>query len=295
MQVSNPFSSPGNWYKGNLHTHTTNSDGEHLPEVTAELYRAEGYDFLSITDHSFVTELASPSEDLLLLLGTELDGDVSEIGETFHVVGFGLTRGGEVPRSPKVGEAITWVLEHGGEAVLAHPYWSGLTYRDLLRWEGHLGIEVFNMVCEGMIAKGHSSVHWDDLLSRGKLLWGLAVDDCHRAIGLGYAAVMVKAAELTRDAIMEAMRTGGFYSTTGPTIEDVVLDGDQIHVRTSPVKQINFMSQSWLGQHHRAPEGETITEATFTPRGEERYVRLEVCDADGWRAWTNPVVFREAK
>lgn len=292
MQIVNPFAGPGNWYRGNLHTHTTNSDGAHSPEEAVARYRAAGYDFLSLTDHSFVTEAASAGDDLLLLTGTELDGDACEIGASFHVVGFGLARGGEVPRSPKVNQAIAWILEHGGEAVLAHPYWSGLTYRDLLRCKGHVGIEVFNTVCEGMIAKGHSSVHWDDLLSRGRLLWGLAVDDCHRSRGLGYASVMVKAPALTRDAIMQALRTGNFYSTNGPTIEEVALEGDRISVRASPVKQINFMSQSWLGQQHRASEGETITEATFTPRGEERYVRVEICDGDGWRAWTNPVVWK---
>jgi len=292
MQAVNPFALPGKWYRGNLHAHTTNSDGAHSPEETVALYRAAGYDFLSLTDHSFVTKLASPSRDFLLLLGTELDGDRGEIGESYHVLGFGLTRGGEVPREPKVDQAIAWIRKHGGEAVLAHPYWSGLTYADLIKWEGHIGVEVFNTVCEGMVAKGHSSVQWDDLLSRGKLLWGLAVDDCHRAAGIGYASVMVKAPRLRRDAIMQALRTGNFYSTNGPTIESVVLDGEQIHVRTSPVKQINFMSQSWLGQHHRAPAGETITEATFIPRGEERYVRIEICDADGWRAWTNPVMWK---
>ena len=67
---------------------------------------------------------------------------------------------------------IGWITAHGGLAVLAHPYWSGLTYADLLQYEGHIGLEVFNTVCEGMIAKGHSSVQWDDLLSRGVLGWG---------------------------------------------------------------------------------------------------------------------------
>jgi len=45
------FSKPGTWLKGNLHTHTTLSDGPLSPDATIERYRSLGYDFLSITDH----------------------------------------------------------------------------------------------------------------------------------------------------------------------------------------------------------------------------------------------------
>ena len=41
------------WYKGNLHTHTTNSDGAYTPEETIALYKSKGYDFLALTDHWF--------------------------------------------------------------------------------------------------------------------------------------------------------------------------------------------------------------------------------------------------
>lgn len=39
------------WYKGNLHTHTTNSDGAYTPEKTIALYKSKDYDFLALTDH----------------------------------------------------------------------------------------------------------------------------------------------------------------------------------------------------------------------------------------------------
>jgi predicted metal-dependent phosphoesterase TrpH len=44
------FLMEGKWYKGNLHTHTNNSDGVLSPAQMAEQYRAAGYDFLCITD-----------------------------------------------------------------------------------------------------------------------------------------------------------------------------------------------------------------------------------------------------
>lgn len=41
----------GTYKKGNLHTHTTWSDGMHTPAETAKHYRSKGYDFLALTDH----------------------------------------------------------------------------------------------------------------------------------------------------------------------------------------------------------------------------------------------------
>lgn len=40
------------WYRGNLHTHTLWSDGDHYPEVVALWYREHGYHFLTFTDHN---------------------------------------------------------------------------------------------------------------------------------------------------------------------------------------------------------------------------------------------------
>ena len=45
------FSRPGNFYRGNMHTHSTNSDGSLSPEAVCGAYRGEGHDFLVLTDH----------------------------------------------------------------------------------------------------------------------------------------------------------------------------------------------------------------------------------------------------
>ena len=84
------------------------------------------------------------------------------------------------------------------------------------------GIEVFNAVCEASKGTGHARVHWDDCLSAGRRLTGLAVDDSHWHHdweGLGY--VMVRARSLTESAVLRALAAGDFYSSTGPVIEDL--------------------------------------------------------------------------
>jgi len=44
IKFNNPFKKKGNWYRGNLHLHTTNSDGTYTPEEICTLYKEAGYD-----------------------------------------------------------------------------------------------------------------------------------------------------------------------------------------------------------------------------------------------------------
>lgn len=58
----------GNWYKGNLHTHSTNSDGRKTPEEIVRIYREHGYQFLAFTEHEFYTHNRElTGEDFLIL------------------------------------------------------------------------------------------------------------------------------------------------------------------------------------------------------------------------------------
>ena len=50
-----PLDAP-RWYKGNLHTHTLWSDGNHFPEMVVDWYAQRDYDFLALTDHNIVAD-----------------------------------------------------------------------------------------------------------------------------------------------------------------------------------------------------------------------------------------------
>jgi hypothetical protein len=296
MQFADPFAAPGQWYKGNLHTHTTESDGALAPGEVLRRYRDAGYQFVALTDHRRVTCVEGASDDdFLVLLGTEMDGDRGEVAESVHVVAVGLREPAAPPPSPSVPDAITWTDLHGGVSLVAHPYWSGLVCADLMRWDGHLGVEVFNTGCHYEIAKGYSAVHWDDMLGRGRRAWGFAVDDSHHRVNdknpvdTARAWVMVKASDLSRESLLESLRAGLFYSSWGPAIHAIAVDGGQVTVRTSPVKEISFVAQRWAGASFFAPEGGTRTEASFRLRGHEQYVRVECRDAEGRWAWSNPI------
>ena len=60
-----PFRGEGNWYKGNLHCHTTNSDGVVSPEQAVAFYKARGYHFMAFTDHHIFTDLKYLDENYL--------------------------------------------------------------------------------------------------------------------------------------------------------------------------------------------------------------------------------------
>ena len=101
------------------------------------------------------------------------------------------------------------------------------------------GVEVFNSVCEAMGGLGDSSVHLDQALSAGIRWTAFAVDDTHRLARDAFGGwIMVKARELTRGAILDAIRKGHFYATQAPAIRSLRVSGGTVHLACSPVRKI---------------------------------------------------------
>ena len=100
---------------------------------------------------------------------------------------------------------------------------------------------------------------------------------------------MARAETLTAAGILGALRAGHFYSTSGPRIEDVQLEAGRLWVRTSPAAAIYWIGAGRLGWSVHAPPGQSLTEAEFALTGRPRWLRVEVCDARGRWAWSNPL------
>jgi hypothetical protein len=87
VDYPNPFKSPGQWFKGNLHTHTTASDGIRTPQETVDHYSRNGYDFLSITDHGVLTDPTTLNpQGMTLIPGEEICLGSSQAGTNTHIV-----------------------------------------------------------------------------------------------------------------------------------------------------------------------------------------------------------------
>ncbi len=288
----NPFAAPGNWYRANLHAHTTVSDGDLSPEECADFYHRAGYQVLAVTDHGHVTEVAGDRAGLLLLRGLELDGGRSRQGTTYHIVGLDVRSRGrmEVPQGASAQNMVDMIREAGGVAFVAHPYWSGLMAEDIVVLEGCFAVEVYNTDCDLGILRGFSMVHWDDLLTLGHDYGGLAVDDGHsgaRDHGLGWT--MIRAEELSAEAVRDALVRGRYYASTGPEILDLSVAGGQLSVKTAPAKSIAMASTPGTGARRIAVGSNTVTSAEF-PVPKARYCRIEVMDDGGKMAWSNPIL-----
>src|SRR5690349_15494347 len=93
-RLPNPFAADGQWFRGNLHAHTTNSDGAMPPERLVAHYEYAGWDFLALTDHWRVSEIANPAAfpHITVLRGTEVNtpNGSASAGSNFHIVGIGM-------------------------------------------------------------------------------------------------------------------------------------------------------------------------------------------------------------
>ncbi len=305
-----PFQKAYRWYKGNLHTHTTRSDGAFSPKDTVALYAALGMDFLALTDHRQFADFAAMDEklgDLLLIPGVEADINFEDAFKCHHMValapdtGFagGFAHGdpvdlGRPAKGPADGQALIDYLNAKGCAVfLAHPVWSRTELSDFVDFQGLVGMEVYNHFCYYDGNTSTASVYWDSLLRRGKRVWGLATDDYHRHSGARNAGggwIAVNAPELSARAVVDAIREGRFYASSGPEIYDFRYEDGVVSVECSPVSDIHFIQWEMPGFTVSAEAGGTIAGASHkVDTRYTRYVRAECVDAAGHTAWTNPI------
>jgi hypothetical protein len=292
---ANPLKQTGRWYRGNTHSHSTESDGRLPIAERFAAYREAGYDFLVLTDHRKVSDVSAHSaSDFLAISGSEVHPANPYGGDTYHIVAINIhERINCAQLHPNA--VIEEIKQQGGEAVLCHPYWCGHTIVDYLPLRGYFAVEVYNDTCMG-IGKGFSEEAWDGLLDKAGPVFGIAADDAHGTVhDCFHGWVMVRARELTIEAIMDAFRAGAFYSTLGPEILDLDLvetNGQRkVKIKCSPAKAVFFKGQRSRGKRLVAPEGEFLTEGEYDAPASARYVRVEVIDEQGKKAWSNPLFF----
>jgi predicted metal-dependent phosphoesterase TrpH len=287
-ELINPFTTEGNWYKGNLHTHTKLSDGDvNLPERVKQ-YRDKGYKVLAVTDHEKTNHVAGYSDANFLLISGMETHPKSNAETKYHLVCVNIPESLTFAKDVNANERVRQIKAAGGEVIFAHPYWSGHTINDMLAVNGIVGMEVYNSVCEES-GKGHNEVQWDQILNTGKMLPAVADEDVHRSNDVGKSWTMFKAKDLSLNSIMDALRNGCFYSSCGPEIKDFRVDGNSIIIKCSPVVKIRFVGQNSYGKIVAADKNSTITSANYKLSDKLRWVRAEVVDANGMYAWTNPI------
>lgn len=295
----------GEWLRCALHAHTTNSDGELPPDKLVRHYEWAGFDVLAITDHWVRTD--EPSTDKLLVIpSTELNADIGPPEHDAHVLALGLAVEPELPTDafPSLVDTVDWIHANGGVAYLAHTYWSGLRTEQFEDCDALPGIEVFNAGCELEVGRGDSTLHWDEALDRGRSFFGIVTDDSHHP---GYDSALawtwVRARDRTAEAVLDALRHGRFYGSSGPEIRGLEVEDGAVVLRCSPAASVTLLAgprkgaranAGRLGYPHNAEILERSDDGLITAVRLQRprrtpYARIEVADADGGRAWTNPL------
>lgn len=276
-------------YKVGLHTHTTLSDGHETPESAAGIYKAAGYDAIAITDHwKYFAE--GDLCGLKVISGCEYNlGTHDTFAGVMHIVGVGMKEDPCICRETATRqEVIDAIRAKGGLAVLAHPAWSLNTPEEAKALSGFDATEIYNTVSDkGMSSRPYSGYFVDLLANMGVSYPLIAVDDTHIYQGVDdtKSYIMVKAGDGSVDSILEAVRQGDFYATQGPELH-VRREGDKLIADCSPCVTIDFLSNSsWVGD--KMTRGTGLTHAEYTIKPWEKWVRVEVCDADGNFAWSN--------
>ena len=284
------YDTTGNWYKGNIHIHSTASDGGKTLAELAHMYAEVGYDFLYRTDHRTPSDVEADAEDypLLWLDGIELDGkDYS--GAAYHVVCLGSFTG--AVRDMSFVAAMEAARTQGCFLILAHPHWTGNSLQDALRW-GFDGVEVYNHLCWWHNGKGNGTVFWNTMTERFPNTLAFAVDDAHiwpEHPGWDGGWIMVSASSSSREAIQGAIRAGNFYSSCGPDFLSIEYDGARVTIATSPVQFVRLVGPAHQGDRIGSFDGKLFGEATFEIPQDWRYAYLEIEDSQGRYAWTNPL------
>jgi hypothetical protein len=288
------------WFRGNIHTHTTPSDGDSPPDVVAAWYRDAGYDFLAITDHDLLTrpeDVQHAAGPMVLIRGEELTSGHA------HVNGLGVPA--SIP--PRYGANVVETLQADIDAIRAaggvpsvnHPnYVWKVSPHDLALLERVRLFEVFNGGPDvnngGRPGRPAMDQAWDVVLTMGRQMFGVATDDAHhfQAWGRPYSnpgrGWVVIAAERCREAeLLSALESGAFYSSTGVELATVETGSDtleiEIVVRGDQHHTTRFIGRG--GQLLDLVHGPT---ARYRVTGHEGYVRARVDDSDGLSAWVQP-------
>ncbi len=291
--------------RGNLHTHSRRSDGDAPPSEVYAYYRDHGYSFLVLTDHNTRTnpdEFRSIEKPGFLMIPGE---EVTTIGggKPVHVnaICSQKTVGGGVFPTPR--EALEWavarVMEQGAIALINHPNFEwALTAEDLPYGKGAAMIEIWSghphvRSLGDMFHPSHEAL-WSGMLDSGRALYGAAVDDMHnlkdrdrepRAVPeRAWVNVFGGGAPVTAEHICQALKTGRFYSSGGPAITQLVVDGKKLGVSLKKAGKVEFVGAENAILTTVSLKANQAAE--YKLQGGERYVRARIVGDDGERAWT---------
>ena len=318
------FGGKCNFYKGNMHCHSNLSDGRLSPEELKDYYKSHGYSFLAITDHEHINNNSYlDDENFLTITSCEIaikqfpnmSTGVNRDMKVCHLNLYAKEQNNDynacynevydhfsakerrvafrrpdkdferVYGAEGINEIIKTANENGFFVAYNHPRWSLENYGNYGGYEGLWGVEIFNTSCNvGGLYEYDINV-LDDFLRDGKRIFASSGDDNHNNKKDSFGTfVMVNADKLEYSEIINSLLNGDFYTSTGPQIYEISVDGMTVNVKCSDALKINLTTKGRRAMTVNAENGINVNEATFNLMDTDGYFRISVLDEKGRRA-----------
>ena len=314
----------GKFYRANLHCHTNQSDGKASPAEVKEVYQSLGYDIVAYTDHDIMLDRSYLTDnDFLALNGYEMEingkGSPEWLNmQTCHICFIALEPDNlkqvcwhrskylyanavnyrdqiqfyeEEPDYIReytpvcISDMMKKGREKGFFVTYNHPTGSLEDYPTYINYYNMHAMEMYNGADE------YNPRVYDDMLRAGKRIYCIGGDDNHNAPkstdGCAGSWTMIKADKLEYRTITQALIDGNFYATQGPEIHELWIEDDVIHIETSDVEKISFLTANRRVGRFKAEEGKVLNNAQSRVHRDSTYVRIELTDHRGRTASTN--------
>ncbi|HOK09462.1 MAG TPA: CehA/McbA family metallohydrolase [Candidatus Hydrogenedens sp.] len=284
MKIKSPYLNTSNyiWAKGNLHTHTSISDGIYSPQETADKYASMGYQFLMFSDHDILTDITEVKVDgMVIIAGNEITIDGPHI---LHI-----NARNKIEPYPDRQKVINNIIQNGGFAIISHPNWEedfNHCPQELLEsWQNYTGIEIYNGIVRQLPGNPSATDRWDLLLSKGIYVWGYAHDDAHWEDNYGVAWNVVQVETLSFSNVLNALKKGCFYASSGVEINQISVHGNIISIKSSNAKKIAVVVD--YGRRIHQCKGNNI-DFEVKDNFPYTYLRFELWGDGEDQAWTQP-------
>ena len=209
------ISDSGNFYKANLHCHSTISDGRLTPEQLKKAYMEHGYSILAYTDHdALIGHNDLTDENFLALNGFEVEitEGMGDMGKDCHICFVALKPDNLIqpcyhrteymytneknyrdqvlfdeskPDFERIysPECISQMMKEGRDngffVTYNHPTWSMETYNEYSKYEHMHAMEICNYGCVAYGWPEYNEKEYDEMLRCGKRIFCISADDNH--------------------------------------------------------------------------------------------------------------------
>jgi len=315
LTIKNPYTAGGYWYVGQVHMHSTNSDGVNTPAQMEAAYYDAGYDFMISTDHRgtspYYTSIydgltadpdnSATGKDLLWIRGTELG-----YGE-MHMGAWGQSV--RTPLALSIQDQIDTVRANGGITAMNHPgnrvppyAWDWNT--EIRTTRGYSVVEAFNgkhsLEYDGVVHKRDAV----DLADEYRQVWWIGTDDCHNKddpeqFDTFAVVVHTPSPVPVQEELLGSADAGDLYireSAGGPEITGVEVVGNTVTVSLADIASTYNVVWKERGDEPVQQDTGVDTVSSYTVQGDEGYVRAEIERvSDGRMAYTQPLFVGNAQ